>query len=243
MTAQTTFRLAAFAAALLALAGNAAAQTPPGFPAPKDPGSPTPTSPAPAPASPGATPGGGTTGAISLELRHQLMFLHARNHGQLGAAQLAMQQAVTNEVRQLSQKVNNDRTQVSVQMAQIAKERGIDELAAPTAEAQAQSKAAVDQLRSKQGRDFDKAYTSLVIHDYEQDENLLKKMRDSQSGKDAALKGWLDNIENVMEDGLASARQAKVALDSGSATNASGKSAQARTPAHKVPAPWPGSKK
>jgi len=204
-------------AAALALApagaiaqGAASRPMPPGAQPPKTPSGAT--QPAPTAQAPAGQPQG-TAQPLTEDMKRMLNELHHRNVGESEAAKIATQQASSPEIKALAQKIWNDRAQMSKELEALAKQRGLPAFsAASSGEAQASGQV-LARLKGLHGTDFDRAYVQEVIRDHEQDEATLKKMRDQTPGKDAELKSTLDRFENVVEEDLTAARNAKKNLD------------------------------
>jgi putative membrane protein len=225
----STFRRITVVAALLA-AGAAGAQTtypgtsrraptPPGVPPPAQPQPPTATPPAtpqPAPApAPTATPPAGTAGQTLDDAQKQILgALHLRYAFDVDAGQLAATQGQAQQVKDLGQKLADDARRLDGELAGIARERGgdINAIAVPENE-RSKHGDKMTRLRGLQGRDFDRELVRAEIENQNQNTEDLKRMRDRTPGKDARLKKWLDDAENVGEAHLLQARQAKQALD------------------------------
>ncbi|BDG04589.1 DUF4142 domain-containing protein [Anaeromyxobacter oryzae] len=219
---KTSYRLlVAAGAAALTLGGTARAQsTPPGTPPPRTvpqpaPAPPTSTPPAPTPpsAQPGGTGSAGPNGQISADdLRGKLGPLHARNAGYRDAGKLAAERGNNPQVKSLGSKMQQDYQKLDDDLTKLAKERGFDIGNVGQADTAAKD-AVLTRLRGESGDQFDTDFIHEMIQDLEADVASTKQMRESTPGKDARVKKWLDDAENVMEDHLNQARAAKVTID------------------------------
>lgn len=221
-----SLRLAVAAAALL-LGGQALAQaarpTPspwdrarnpnPGQPAPV-PGRTAPTAPAPAAQPPAAAQGTGSAAAQASagDLAGKLMPLHARNVGYRDVGQLAGERGNNSQVKDLGRKMQQEYQRLDEDLKKLAQERSLP-VGDPSQADTAAKDAVLARLRGLSGDAFDTDFVREVIRDLQDDVSSTKQMRDSTPGKDARLKKWLDDAENVMENQLTAARQAKVTID------------------------------
>jgi putative membrane protein len=224
MTNSSFRKLAAVAAAALALGGTAQAQsTPPGTPpprtTPRTPGSTTTPRPAPAPATtpsaqqPTASSPGGSSGQLSAdELRSKLAPLRARNAGYRDSGKVAAERGNHQQVKDLGRKMEKDYQKLDDDLKALGKERGVDVGEVSAADTSAKE-GVLSQLRGLSGDQFDKEFLASMSRHLMDDVNSTKQMRDSTPGKDARVKKWLDDAENVMEDNLNQVRAAKVAID------------------------------
>jgi putative membrane protein len=173
---------AALAAGGLALAGQATAQAAPPPPA---------------------------AGQPDPQVKATLEDIHVRNVSAVAAADLAAQKATSPSVKQFAAKTRADHVRLEGELRTIAAERGI-QLTPDAAVAQApQVKAGLDRLQPLTGADFDRAFVDAAVADRTKQVDDLKVLRDRTPGKDARLKKWLDDAENVMEEHR---NQARVAL-------------------------------
>jgi putative membrane protein len=122
------------------------------------------------------------------------------HHGNISAVQhseIAAQKATSPAVKQLATKTRDDHKRLDAELKSLAAERGV-QLTPDDAVAQS-VKSSVDRLRAMNGPEFDRAYAEATVADRTQQVDVLKQMRDATPGKDAKLKKWLDDAENVME--------------------------------------------
>lgn len=225
-----------FAAAALLSSGVARAQahrqpgtTPP--PAPPSSEGPQPTAPSrptPRPA-PQPQPGAQATaqapqaGQLTEEQRSMLGTLHGRMEILNSMGELAQQRGQSPEVRQFGQRLMEQNARTRSEIAQLAAERGanVESLTQATDELSA-NHARYVRLQGLPPEQFDREFAVALKDLGRQYEADLKRMRDTTPGKDARLKSWLDQTEDVAEDYRLRAQQL---------VDAQNAQRQARTPA------------
>src|SRR4030095_12817613 len=95
---------------------------------------------------------------------------------QLG--QLAAQKAPNDQVKQLGQRIQSDHTKANQEVKQIAQKVGVT---VPT-ELDRKYKKVLDDLQSKSGADFDKAFAEHIIRDHKKDIKAFEKaVRDAEN--------------------------------------------------------------
>jgi len=109
--------------------------------------------------------------------------------------QIAVSKGSTAEVRQLGQMMVDQHTQAAAQLKALADRKGI-KLPAEDAECK---KCCAD-ISKKTGKDFDKAYTELMVKDHKKVISEFKMEKDS--GKDADLKSWAATTLPTLEHHL-----------------------------------------
>jgi putative membrane protein len=174
------------------------------------------TQPAPAPApqqQPPAQPGTaqatqGGQGQWTQEQLQMLGVLKGRNAILNSMALLASQRGQSNEVKSYGQKLAQQAAQVDAELSGLLQERGgnANALPQPTEELRSNHDRAT-RLQSVQADQFDREFAQAVRDLGRQYEADLKRMRDTTPGKDARLKSWLDQTENVAEDYRLGAQQ------------------------------------
>lgn len=208
------------AAAILAAAAQARGQTKPegegSWRVPKVPGK---TEPAPAPPAtkqPGsqAQPAPQAQAALDEQNRSILGTLSLRNHFAIEVSQIAAQRGTSNEVKQLGERLVTEHQRLEEDVGKMVTSRGGTLASLPKPESErAAHEQLVQRLKGLSGAEFDREFV-LAVQDvqrgYVED---LKRMRDATPGKDADLKRWLDNHEDLAEERLTATRQVKQALD------------------------------
>jgi putative membrane protein len=174
------------------------------------------TAPAPTPTAQSGQPGSAATAANTLDDRQKAMLgtLSARNAQSVELGQLAAQRGASNEVKQLGQRMVTEHQSLEKDLGQVAADRGADLAAIPKNESeQAEHRKLVERLQKLSGPEFDREFV-LAVRDiqtrYVED---LKRMRDETSGKNPALKEWIDANEDRAEARLTATRQVKQTLD------------------------------
>jgi putative membrane protein len=187
------------------------------------------TQPAPAPApqqQPPAQPGTAQTTQntsgqqLNDEQRRMLGTLHARNNILIASGRDAAARGQSNEVRQFGQRLQQEHTRIQGELAQLASERGVEVGNLPQASDELQANhQRLTRLQSVPNEQYDREFATALRDLGRQYEADLKRMRDATPGKDARLKSWLDQIENVAEadrlaaqqliDGMNAQRQAR----------------------------------
>jgi putative membrane protein len=204
--------------AVVALAGTARAQWPqtpqqnPSQP-PATPPAPTTT---PPPATPPTTqPAPPTTQPTpaaqpaSAELKSRLDRLHGHNVRIVEYARLASEKASSPRVKDLANKVAQQHHKMDVELAQLAAERGVQLEDAKAIASNPGQRSQVEALRAKSGPEFDVAFMEFLAGDRERQVDEFKAVRDATPGKDAKLKKWVDDQENVMEEQRNLAREVR----------------------------------
>jgi putative membrane protein len=224
MTTRGRLTRAAAVAGALALAGGAHAQgrTPwPTTPPPQDPPQTTPPATPPATQPPTATPpvtppaAPPTTGQppagqpVDAQAKATIDDIHARNVSAVHYAGVAAQKATNPTLKQFASKTAADASRLDQELQAIAAERGIQLHSDGAIASGAQFKAGLQQLQALNGAEFDRAYAEAAVADRTKQVEDLKALRDATPGKDARLKSWIDQAENVMEE---QRNQARVAL-------------------------------
>ena len=110
--------------------------------------------------------------------------------------QIAASKGSTAEVRQLGQMMVDQHTQAAAQLKSLADRKGIK---LPT-DMDTECKKCCDDISKKSGKDFDKAYTEMMVKDHKKVIAEFKKEKDS--GKDADLKSWASTTLPTLEHHL-----------------------------------------
>lgn len=171
----------------------------------------------PAPRRPAARPpatAAGAQGQLTEEARRSLARIHLRNAFEVDAGQLAQQRGQSQEVKDLGRRLEQEARRVDGELAALLSERGADANALQLPEEERSThNQMMARLRELQGEQFDRELVQSTVQVEQRYVQDLKDMRDRTPGEDARLKTWLDNTENVAEAHLASARDAKRAID------------------------------
>jgi putative membrane protein len=216
MTVQKKIMHAAALVAGLALAGQAQAQknvpwteppaqNPPAqTPPPATPPAATPPTTATPPAATppvAATPPAGTPAATAATGQQAIEAIHQENARTLEFARLVAERATSPKLKEYASRLVRDHERLDRELAQIAGERGIQLQSEQAAlAANPAHRPGMDALRAKSGADFDQAAAQAIADEREREVAHLKQLRDATPGKDAKLKKWLDDAENVMEE-------------------------------------------
>ncbi len=165
-------------------------------------------------AQPPATSAAGAQGQLTDDARRSLARIHLRNAFEVDAGQLAQQRGQSREVKDLGRRLEQEARRVDGELAALVSERGLDANALQLPEEERSThNQMMARLRELQGEQFDRELVQSTIQIEQRYVQDLKDMRDRTPGEDARLKRWLDDTENVAEAHLASARDAKRALD------------------------------
>jgi putative membrane protein len=172
----------------------------------------------PAPGRPAAQPPEASSAAQATQLtddaRRSLARIHLRNAFEVEAGQLAQQQGQSQQVKDLGRKLEQEARRVDGELATLVQERGTQANALPLPEEERSAHGQMmGRLRELKGEQFDREFVRDTIQIEQRYVQDLKDMRNRTPGHDARLKKWLDDSENVAESHLASARDAKRAVD------------------------------
>lgn len=220
------FITAAVAAAALFAADSAAAQGAPGQqPTRRIPGtrpSPQPSTPAtpgqPAATPPAAQPPGGSASAA--DQTATLQALRSLDAMVIQAGTLASERANNAKLKEFGAHVAKDHQNLDEGLVRFATQRQL--ALGASAQMQSGEQQRLQQLQAAQGAEFDRQFIDEMVNGHMQYVQQLKDMRDRTPGKDAELKKWLDDAENIEEAHLTAARQIRQQIRE--------ESRQARTP-------------
>jgi putative membrane protein len=109
---------------------------------------------------------------------------------------LAQQKAASDEVKQFGKRMVDDHSKANDELKQIAASKDIT---LPTA-LDRKHQGDVDKLAKLSGAKFDKAYMSHMVDDHKHDVSDFRK--ESQSGKDADVKGFASKTLPTLEEHL-----------------------------------------
>lgn len=123
---------------------------------------------------------------------------------QLG--KLAQANGVNPKVKELGKMMEEDHTKAGNELKELAAKKNISLPAALSDDKQKK----YDDLAKKTGADFDKAYTSFMIDDHEEDIDSYKK--EGNDGKDADIKAWAAGKVATLEHHLEMAKDAHDAV-------------------------------
>ena len=98
-------------------------------------------------------------------------------------AQIAQQKSNSDAVKQLAQKIEQDHTQASKELEELAKKRAVD---LPTTETK--QTVVVDKFSNLAGADFDKAYIKIMVREHKKDVKEFEKY--AANGMDSDLKAF-----------------------------------------------------
>ena len=90
---------------------------------------------------------------------------------EIKTAQLALQKAKSDDVKQFAQKMIDDHTKLNEAMTPIAQQAGVT----PPTDISAKDQALYDKLQAKDGGQFEKAYIRAMVNDHEKDLKAFKK--------------------------------------------------------------------
>ena len=111
--------------------------------------------------------------------------------------QIAATQGSTEQVRQLGQMMVDQHTKAAAELQALADKKGIK---LPSADMDDECKKCCADLSKKTGKDFDKAYTEMMVKDHKKVIAMFKTEKDS--GKDADLKAWAASTLPTLEHHL-----------------------------------------
>lgn len=156
---------------------------------------------------PKGTPIGEATLAALGALRQSVTLSH-----QLG--ELGMKQGTSAEVKALGQRIARESEALQGELFQLLVYRGTDPAALPAAvEERSRHQQVMQRLSGLTGAEFDREYVLALREEQRTWVENLKRYRDETPGKDAHVKGWLDEAENTAEHHLTATRQVKQTLD------------------------------
>jgi putative membrane protein len=103
---------------------------------------------------------------------------------EVALGKLAATKAQNPEVKKFGQKMVDDHSKANDELKALAAKKNFT---LPT-EVNSEQKSLMDKLNGLSGADFDKEYVKAMVDDHEEDVEEFKKQ--SESGKDADVKGW-----------------------------------------------------
>lgn len=148
--------------------------------------------------------------ATDPQVAQRLSEVQTRAQNMVQLAQLAQQKAQSPAAKNLANKVATDYQKILNELQALAQKRNLTLGSSPAqAEMQKGQEGLMATLNSKTGADFDKTYVDSQVNGFKVFESAMKDLRNQTPGKDAEIKKWLDDSENVTEASLNQARQAK----------------------------------
>jgi putative membrane protein len=109
-------------------------------------------------------------------------------------SQMALNQSNNQQVRQFAQRILNDHTKASQDLTSIAQQKGLT--VDTTLDAKQQK--TIDDLASKSGADFDRAYMKEATKDHKKDIKAFEK--EANKGQDADLKSFASRTLPVLKE-------------------------------------------
>jgi putative membrane protein len=160
----------------------------------------------------GATAG---TGATTMDASGVLSQLAVANQTEIQQGQAAAKKASSQPVKQFANQLVKDHKANSQKLQQLAKQMGVtlaDSGAKTTTESQS---ATMGELAGKSGKEFDQAFIDAQIQAHEQNiDRIRNQLRPAVDRPE--LRDYLQQTASAMEGHLASAKQLKQDLASGS---------------------------
>ncbi|HMC22268.1 MAG TPA: DUF4142 domain-containing protein [Thermoanaerobaculia bacterium] len=114
---------------------------------------------------------------------------------------LAAAKATANEVKDFGNRMVTDHGKAGDELKTLAANKGVT---LPTQPGDEEKKASND-LSMKKGKDFDKAYMSLMVKDHEKD--IAEFEKESKEAQDPDLKNWVTRTLPIIQDHLKMAKQ------------------------------------
>jgi putative membrane protein len=182
---------------------------------------------------------------MSEELQEGLQELHAANQAEVQLGTLAQQSAASPQVKAFGRQMVADHGRNDQQLTTLAKSLGVNLQGDAFREKQKEGQDMAKDVQGKTGREFDRAYTDLMVKDHEEDARevgeLAKQARDAGQSQLAAflatteqkMKGHLAHVQGLRE----TAREAARAGGTGSADETSGTGVGAGDTGYDAPAP------
>jgi len=155
----------------------------------------------PSPTQPGAVQRPGSA-QLSADDRKFLQDAAIGGIEEVELGKLAVQEAASDQVRQIGQRIADDHTQANEQLQSLAQAKG---LSLPT-RLDAKHQKEVDRLQKLSGAEFDRAYIKLMIEDHQKDIREFRKV--AEHGADADIKSLAAATLPKLHDHLAMARDA-----------------------------------
>lgn len=156
----------------------------------------------------GATPPAGQPAGDPRQAHEAIEFVHKWAVRSQAFARLAVEKGTSPGVKQFGQELAKDNEELDRMANELARERGVQLTDQTALLADPEQKQALDALQAHSGAEFDRRLMEAFLGDRERQVDQLKAFRDRTPGKDAKLKGWLDQVEDKMEEHRNDARVA-----------------------------------
>lgn len=173
--------------------------------------------PAPAPAPSAQQPAAPQQAAQGLD-QGALSAVWTINQHHAGLGDVAASRGGSDEVKKLARSISDQAKSWGSQLSTILQQRGLNPATLPPPPEKQQVETEAKDLAARSGEDFDRAFTAHMKKIGPWFVGVLKRARDTTTGKDAQLKKLLDTMEDGEENYLTQARQLE------------GRKSQARTP-------------
>lgn len=140
--------------------------------------------------------------AVSLDTMDQNFAMKAASGGmmEVQAANLAMQNAASDRVKNFATMMIRDHGKANDELKSIASGKGVS---VPT-DLMPEHKEHINMLQGKTGKEFDKAYMSMMVNDHKKDVSEFEKA--SKNAKDADIKNFATQTLPVLRMHLDSAQ-------------------------------------
>jgi len=170
--------------------------------------------------------GGGT---VSQELQEGLQKLHAANQAEVQLGTLAQQSAGSSQVKAFGRQMVADHGKNDQQLATMARSLGVSLQGDAFQQKQQEGQDMRKEVQGKTGREFDRAYTDLMVKDHEKDAREVGELaRQAREAGQSQLAAFLSATEQKMKGHLThvqalrdTARQGASAGGTGSADETS----------------------
>ena len=117
--------------------------------------------------------------------------------------ELAKTNAMSESVKDFAKQMVSDHTKANEKLTALAASKNISIPLAPSDKHQKH----IDDISSKTGKDFDKAYMDLMVEDHEEDIDLFEKQ--AENGKDADIKSFASTTLATLKHHLEMAKGVK----------------------------------
>ena len=139
----------------------------------------------------------GQSSSVSMEDEKFVKEAIKGNAKEVKLGQIAASKGSTAEVRKLGQTMVDDHTKAGNEIKSLAEKKGIK---FEDPDMDKECKKCCDNLSKKAGKDFDKAYTEMMVKDHKKDISEFKKEKDN--GKDSDIKSWATTTLPTLEHHL-----------------------------------------
>jgi putative membrane protein len=141
-----------------------------------------------------------------------IQWVHDTNAKMIHVGKLGAERGTTTNVKEYGERIATEHERLDRELAQIAQKRSIPLQPAEQLAAAQDHVAAWQPVIAKTGLEFDRAYMDILVPERETRVAELKRLRDRTPGSDAELKGWLDEMEVLMEKTRNEARDVRQAV-------------------------------